>query len=78
MVRRRRHATGSLVFLVASVLLLAFSQVSSTQAFGEPGGFGDAEPSRTFETVQPSDSSEQGYFIHDQLLKVVVFGFRQT
>jgi len=44
------------------------------QGFGEPSGFGEAEPSRVFVPAASPDEAgaEEGFFLHDQLLKLLL------
>lgn len=75
----RRHrwggAAGLLGLLAALVLLSAIPLAGFSQGFDQPGSFGESEQTREFETVQSPDAgASASYFIHDQVIKIVIVG----
>jgi polyferredoxin len=54
------------------ILILAFGGLS--QGFDQPGSFGQPEGARDYETTESPARSSNGFFIHDQVLKIAVIG----
>jgi len=68
------NGTDRLVQRVLLALLVGVLLASAAwaQGFDSPGGFGEADPSRTFKQVGPSSADR--YFLHDQGVKIAVVG----
>jgi len=72
--RYPRVFTGLLGLLATLVLISAIPIPGVSQGFDQPGAFGESGQTREFETVQPEDQASNSYFIHDQIIKIVIVG----
>jgi ferredoxin-type protein NapH len=73
--RRIRQSHAGLFGLLAALILIAAIAIAGfPQGFDQPSSFGESEPTREFETVQPDAGASASYFIHDQVLKIAIVG----